>query len=67
MFRHGQRWAVFMVDHGRARRRPIEVGHQNGEYAEVLAGLQEGERVVLHPGDALSDGSRIGEAPATPD
>lgn len=60
LFREGNEWAVFLVDSdGRARRTVIEVGHQTGQEAEVLSGLSEGARVVLHPGDAVSDGVRV--------
>ena len=32
---------------------------QNGLTAELLSGLQEGERVIAHPDDAVKDGTRI--------
>jgi len=60
LFRGGDgEWRVFIVDGGRAIERAIKVGHINDEYAEVLEGLEEGNDVVLNPGNALSDGSRI--------
>jgi len=59
LFRRGERWAAFVVERGRARLRPIEIGHRNGVAAEVLSGLSVGEQVVVHPGDALTDGSRV--------
>ncbi len=59
LFRHGEGWAVFVVKNGRARRRPLEVGHMNGIFAEVLSGLVEGETVVVHPGDEVDDGVRV--------
>jgi HlyD family secretion protein len=63
LFREGEQWAVYIVDSGRARRTVVDLGHQTGQEAEVLAGLVEGTRVVLHPGDTLSDGARIDERP----
>jgi HlyD family secretion protein len=61
LFRHGEKWAVYMVDGGRARRTVVEVGRQTGQAAEVTAGLAEGTRVILHPGDTLVDGARVRE------
>jgi HlyD family secretion protein len=52
-------WAVFVVRDGRARLRPVEIGHRSDLAAEVLAGLEDGEVVVIHPGDAVTDGARV--------
>lgn len=62
LFRDGEQWAVYVVDEGRARRRVIELGQQTGREAEALAGLAEGARVVIHPGDAIRDGARVKES-----
>lgn len=51
--------AVFVVDGGRARLRPIEVGGRNGEDAWIVSGLRVGERVIVYPGDAVTDGGRV--------
>ncbi len=60
LFREANQWAVFLVDaDGRAHRTMIEVGHQTGQEAEVLSGLSEGARVILHPGDTVADGVRV--------
>jgi HlyD family secretion protein len=59
LFRHEQDWAVFTVDGGRARLRPIEVGRRTGLLAEVLTGVEEGESVIVHPSDAIADGVRV--------
>ena len=61
LFRHGEQWAVYVFEGGRARRTLVELGHQTGQYAEVLSGLDEGARVILHPGDTLVDGARVRE------
>ncbi len=61
LFRHGDRWAVFVAKGSRAELRPVEIGHGNGLEAEVVSGLEAGERVVLHPGDRVSPGGRISE------
>ncbi len=59
LFRRGEDWAVFALDGGRAATRVVEVGRRNGAFAQVVSGLHEGEPVVLHPSDALKDGSRV--------
>ena len=59
LFRKGDGWAVFVNDNGRARQRTVSVGHRNGLFAEVFSGLPEGREVIVHPGDAVSDGVRI--------
>ena len=61
LFRHGEKWVVYVMDAGRARRTVVELGRQTGQSAEVTAGLAEGERVILHPGDTLVDGARVRE------
>jgi HlyD family secretion protein len=51
---------VFVVgDDGLAHRRPLELGRQDGLHAEILAGLREGERVVLHPSALVIEGAPI--------
>ena len=61
LFREGEQWAVYVVSDGRAHRIIVTLGHQTGQQAEVLSGLSEGARVVLHPGDMLADGARVEE------
>jgi HlyD family secretion protein len=59
LFRSGERWAVFVVDQGRARLRVVEMGHRNPSEAEITAGLAAGEVVVRHPSDRVADGVRV--------
>jgi HlyD family secretion protein len=59
LFRHGDGWALFVLDGGRARLRPVEVGHRSGLTAEILSGLKAGERVITHPSDAIGNGVRV--------
>ena len=59
LFREGAQWAVFVEKGGRAELRPVEIGHENGFEAEVTKGLEPGERIVLHPGDRVSPGTRL--------
>ncbi len=59
LFRHGDGWAVYVVDGGRARLRPVAVGQRAGLVAQVDSGLTAGERVVNHPDDKVRDGVRV--------
>ena len=59
LFRSGADWAVFAYDSGRARLRLVQIGERNSELAQVTGGLQPGEKVILHPPDTVSDGTRI--------
>ena len=59
LFRDNTQWAVYVVSGGRARRTIVEIGHQTAQEAEVLDGLTEGARVIVHPGDLVRDGARI--------
>jgi HlyD family secretion protein len=64
LFRKGEAWAVYLFGaDGRARQALIELGHQTGQEAEVTNGLSEGARVILHPGDTLTEGTRVSERP----
>jgi HlyD family secretion protein len=59
LLRSGEGWSVFVVDGGRARLRPLRIGHRGNAEAEVVEGLEAGERVVLFPSDRVSDGARV--------
>lgn len=51
--------AVFVVDGGAAKRRDITLGVREGDFVEVVSGLEEGEPVVSVGQDSLSDGTPI--------
>ncbi len=59
LFRKGEGWAVFRVSDGEAEEMPVNIGRMNDRQAEVVGGLEEGDRVVLHPSDALVDGVAV--------
>ena len=59
LFRQDDAWATFVVDGSVARLRKVEIGKRSGLQAEVLSGLQEGERVILYPNELIADGSRV--------
>jgi HlyD family secretion protein len=51
--------AVYLVDGGRARLQPVELGGRNGSEAWVRTGVREGQRVILYPPPAITDGKRV--------
>lgn len=59
IFRTGDDWAVFVEKDGAAERRTVEIGKRNSSVAQLLNGLQEGDRVVTHPSDTIADGVEI--------
>ena len=61
LFRSGERWAVFTAAGGDAHLTELEIGQRNGLTAEVRAGLDAGDRVVLYPSDAVADGVSVKE------
>jgi RND family efflux transporter MFP subunit len=50
--------AVWVLVDGRVQRRDVKKGVAGAERSEILAGVAEGERVVLSPADTLRDGQR---------
>jgi HlyD family secretion protein len=59
VFRQGDGWATYVVQDGRTRIRTVEPGRRNAAEVEIGDGLRAGERVVLYPPDAVSDGARV--------
>jgi HlyD family secretion protein len=71
LFRRGTDWATFVVSvdegeggeqgdrSGRAVLRVLRLGRMNGEEAQVLAGLDERDHVIIHPSDKVKDGIRV--------
>lgn len=59
LFRHQGVWAVFAVRDGRARLTTVQVGHSDGREMEISGGLAEGDEVVVHASDKVSDGVKV--------
>lgn len=66
LFRSGDDWALFTVPGPRAALTRVTLGQRSDHWAEVLSGLADGARVVLHPGDKLRDGGLVDARPITP-
>ncbi|MDA3857751.1 MAG: HlyD family efflux transporter periplasmic adaptor subunit [Roseovarius sp.] len=61
LFRSRGAWAVFVVVEGTGQLRAIEVGPNNGIQAQVISGLNQGDRVILYPSSGLSEGMKVAE------
>lgn len=59
LFRLDEEWNVFVIENGRASARRVSIGRQSGIAAQVLAGLAEGDEVIVHPANQISDGTRV--------
>jgi HlyD family secretion protein len=61
LYRVGDRWAVFVIENGRAHRRFVSIGRRNGLEAEITGGLNEGDKVIAYPSDRISDSVRVAQ------
>jgi HlyD family secretion protein len=59
LFREGEAWAVYAVHDGVAHKALVELGLQGPELAEVSSGLEVGDRVIVHPGSAVTEGTLV--------
>ncbi len=48
--------SVFVIEQGKARRRPVRLGYSNADSHEILEGLQAGDQVVTTGRASLKDG-----------
>jgi ABC-type phosphate transport system ATPase subunit len=66
LFQRRGDWLAYVVDGERAVLRRVTVGRSNGIEMEVLDGLEEGQSVVVYPGDKVTDGTRVTPLSVTP-
>lgn len=59
LFRLDAGWGVFVFNAGEVTVRAIEVGHRSERFAEISAGLEAGEQVVVRPDQALRTGMSV--------
>jgi multidrug efflux pump subunit AcrA (membrane-fusion protein) len=50
---------VFVIIEGRAQLRLVRTGAHAGDFVEILAGLDAGEKIVAAPTAALRDGQSL--------
>ena len=59
LFREEGKWAVFAEHDSHAKLKYVEVGQHNEFEAEILEGLTEGDKLVLHPSNLIYDNVKI--------
>ncbi len=59
LFREGNAWKTFVFKDNKALLTPVEAGHTDGRFTEILSGISAGTEVLLHPPDTVKDGSAI--------
>jgi HlyD family secretion protein len=59
LFRIGNEWNVYVVLHGRAQPRPVDLLRRAGRLATIGAGLQPGDAVIVYPSDRVAPGARV--------
>jgi HlyD family secretion protein len=59
LFRRGNESAVYVVRSGKAVLVPVEAGRSSGSEVQITKGLDEGEEVILYPGDRVTEGQRV--------
>lgn len=59
LFQRGANWQTFVVEGKSAKLQPVTIGRGNGLETEIVAGLGEGRRIIVYPGDQITDGASI--------
>lgn len=59
LFRRGEDWAVYVVSDRVVEERTVTLGRRGARMAQVLEGLEAGERIVTHPSEAVADGVTV--------
>jgi multidrug efflux pump subunit AcrA (membrane-fusion protein) len=57
--RHGQLTSVYVLDEKIVRQRLIKLGKSLGDRVEVVAGLQNGDLLIVEPREKLIDGMEV--------
>jgi RND family efflux transporter MFP subunit len=64
IFRGKDPFVAVVDDQKRVKYRPVKLADQDGQKAQLLEGLSEGELVALNLGEEISDGGKIQPVPA---
>ena len=59
IFRRGDQWHAYIMNHNRAVLRPVKIGRTSNTETEILEGLKEGDEIILYPGDRIKEGLRV--------
>ena len=59
LFREGNAWKTYIFRDGTAKLTPVQAGHSDGRFTEILSGVVAGDEVLLHPPDTVKDGIAV--------
>jgi HlyD family secretion protein len=59
LFQSRDHWEAYRVSSGNAQLITVEIDHSSGLATEILGGLEEGDEVIVYPGDKIADGVRV--------
>lgn len=59
IFRDGKDWAIYVVTDGVVNKRQLNIGHTNTYSAQVLSGINQGEKYIIYPTDRIFEGVRV--------
>ena len=59
LFREGNAWQTYIFRNGTAKLTPVQAGHSDGRFTEILSGVEAGDEVLLHPPDTVKDGASV--------
>ena len=59
LFREGNAWKTYIFRDGTAKLTPVQAGHSDGRFTEILSGVEAGDEVLLHPPDTVKDGASV--------
>ncbi len=59
LFREGNAWKTYVFRDDQAALTAVEAGRSDGRFTEILSGLSEGDEVLLHPPDNVTDGTAV--------
>ena len=59
LFRGKDGWHLFIIEDGKAVDKSVKIGMRGILQAQVLAGVRNGQRVVVHPTNELKDGMSV--------
>jgi HlyD family secretion protein len=59
LFRQNEKWSLYKVVDGKATLTVVEVGLRNELVAEIKSGVVEGDVVITHPSNTITDGTAV--------
>jgi len=59
LFRQNEQWSVFKIIDDSVVLQKVDVGFRNDRFAQIVKGLEAGDRIVTHPGNRVQEGVRV--------